>query len=112
LISDIDGQVQINNGRVDVVSVLNIAGDVGYGTGNIDFTGSVFVEGTVLHGFSVKASENIEIKGALEGANIEAGGDVNLLGGVKGVGKSIIKACIRTCSAADTLLWTARKGFW
>jgi uncharacterized protein (DUF342 family) len=40
----------------------------------------------------VKATENVEVRGAVEGANIEAGGDVNLLGGIKGMGKSVIQA--------------------
>ncbi|MCL2702284.1 MAG: FapA family protein [Defluviitaleaceae bacterium] len=92
LTSDIDGQIQINSGRVDVLPSLIIQGDVGYTTGNIDFTGSVQIEGTILTGFSVKATENVEVFAALEGANIEAGGNVSLIGGVKGVGKSIIKA--------------------
>jgi len=92
LTADIDGQIQVNNARVDVVASLHINGDVNFQTGNIDFTGSVFIEGTVFNGFTVKATENIEVKGAIEGADIDAGGNINLLGGVKGVGKSVIKA--------------------
>lgn len=92
LIADIDGQIQINGGRVDIAPILVIPGDVGYTTGNIEFTGSVYVEGTILTGFFVNATGDVDVKGAVEGANIEAVGNVNLIGGIKGVGKSVIKA--------------------
>ena len=92
LISDVDGQIQINGGRVDVAPVLTISGDVGFATGNIDFSGSVDIQGTVMSSFFVKATGDVTVKGALEGADIEADGNITLLGGLKGVGKSVIKA--------------------
>jgi uncharacterized protein (DUF342 family) len=69
-----------------------IPGDVGNETGNLDFTGTIFIEGAIQPGFTVKASEGVEVKGAVEGAFIESGGNIYLFGGVKGMGKAVIKA--------------------
>lgn len=92
LVSDLDGQIVIENGRVSVIPVLEIRGDVGNETGNIDFSGSVYVEGVIHADFIVKAGGSVDVKGAVEGGHIEAGGDINLIGGIKGMGKSIIRA--------------------
>jgi uncharacterized protein (DUF342 family) len=92
LFAEISGQIQVEGGRVNVNPILLISGDVGNETGNLDFTGTIIVEGTVQPGFSVKATEGVDVKGAVEGAYIESGGDIALFGGVKGTGKAVIKA--------------------
>jgi uncharacterized protein len=88
----IDGQPVLKGKTVFVEPVLVIQGDVDYSVGNINFKGSVKILGSVVSGFSVKATENIEIEGVVEDCFIEAGSDVSVKGGVLGADKGSIKA--------------------
>ena len=65
--------------------------DVGVGTGNIDFVGSVEISGGVEAGFIVKASGDIQIAGGVAGAEIE-GRNVFVSGGITGQGRGKITA--------------------
>jgi len=53
-------------------------------TGNINFTGSVIIDGDVTEGMKVIASGDVTIGGFVESAIIEAGGDVTISGGIIG----------------------------
>lgn len=53
-------------------------------TGNINFTGSVIIDGDVNEGMKVIASGDVTIGGFVESAIIEAGGDVTISGGIIG----------------------------
>jgi uncharacterized protein (DUF342 family) len=53
-------------------------------TGNINFTGSVIIDGDVTEGMKVIASGDITIGGFVESAIIEAGGDITISGGIIG----------------------------
>jgi uncharacterized protein (DUF342 family) len=88
----IDGQVCYAEGKVNVFSVYEVRGDVDTTTGNISFLGNVVVKGNVLSGFSIEASGNVEIWGVVEGATIEAGGDIILKRGMQGMGKGYLKS--------------------
>ena len=90
--SQISGQLVISGKTIGVTSVLNIKGDVGYETGNIDFEGSVIVSGNVLSGFKIIAAGNVEVKGVVEAAEINAGGAINLYGGLQAQGKGTLKS--------------------
>lgn len=91
LLSDVDGHVMMVEGKIFVSNVYQVE-NVGIGTGNIDFEGSVQVNGNVLNGFRVKAGGNVEVKGVVEGAEIEAGGDIIIAMGVNGMGKGRLYA--------------------
>lgn len=58
--------------------------DVNVASGNINFTGSVVIEGDVTEGMKVIASGDITIGGFVESAMIESGGDVTITGGIIG----------------------------
>jgi uncharacterized protein (DUF342 family) len=58
--------------------------NVNIASGNINFTGSVFIEGDVNEGMKVIASGDVTIGGFVESAMIEAGGDVTISGGIIG----------------------------
>lgn len=90
--SAIDGQPILKGKAVFVEPVLVIQGNVDYSIGNINFKGSVKILGHVLTGFSIKATEDIEINGVVEDSFIEAGRDVNIKGGVLGGGEGSVKA--------------------
>jgi len=58
--------------------------DVNVASGNINFTGSVVIEGDVNEGMKVIASGDVTIGGFVESAMVEAGGDVTISGGIIG----------------------------
>ncbi len=92
----VEGAVEWKTGRISVVDRLVIPGDVGVGTGNIDFSGSVIIYGTVHDTFSVVAGKDISILSSMGvGAVhqiISKEGDIFLKGGVYGQGKASIEA--------------------
>jgi uncharacterized protein len=93
ILAAIDGRVLLDtDGRVSVDNVYTVAGDVGPGTGNIIFLGSVVVNGNVCADYRVKASEKIHVKGSVEGALLESGQDITIQGGVFGADKAILQA--------------------
>ena len=91
LLAALDGQVAIVNKRVTVTNLLVIEEDVGPGTGNIDFVGSVRVKGSVMSGFRVKASGSVTVQGILDGS-VEAGGNVSIDNGFNGMASGEIAA--------------------
>lgn len=90
LLADVNGHVTLEGDKVFVSNVLEVV-NVDASTGDIDYDGNVLITGNVLSGFSVKASGNIEVNGIVEGATVEAGGDLTLIHGVQGMGKAILK---------------------
>lgn len=85
------GHVSLVEGKVFVSNVYEVE-NVDNSTGNITYDGSVLVNGNVCTNFSVKASGNIEVKGVVEGATLEAGGDVIITRGMNGMAKGVLKA--------------------
>lgn len=92
LVSGIKGSLTYVNGIVNISEVLVIKGDVGTSTGNINYNGSVSVEGNVVTGFKIIAMGNIEIFGAVEGAEIISDGNVFISKTFNGMNKGIIRA--------------------
>jgi hypothetical protein len=91
LISNVSGHVTLEGEKVFVSNVLELV-DVDASTGDINYDGSVMVKGNVLAGFSVKASEDITVAGIVEGATLDAGGNITLNRGVQGMNKAVIRA--------------------
>jgi uncharacterized protein (DUF342 family) len=79
-----NGQVVYKNGRIYVEEVLFINGDVSLETGNITSLGSVVIAGNVQDNFIVKAAGNVEVKGTVQKALIEAEGDIVVRQGISG----------------------------
>ncbi|HPU78704.1 MAG TPA: FapA family protein, partial [Thermosynergistes sp.] len=92
LLAAMDGHVSIREGKIDVLPVYEIKGDVDYGVGNVDFVGTVIVRGTVREGFVVMASGDIQVDGAVEGAKLKSGGSIVVKGGISGMGKGELSA--------------------
>ncbi len=87
--AEIDGCIVVENNKVSVLPIAVINGDVNYDTGNIDFNGSVHINGSVITGFSVKAKGDVIVEKSVEDATIEADGDITVKEGV--VGKEYVK---------------------
>ncbi len=93
LIAKTAGQVVIDEReRIQVLPVHEVKGDVDLSTGNIDFIGNVIISGDVTEGFSIKAAGNVEVRGNVSIADIEADGDVIIQHGFIGKNKSKINA--------------------
>ena len=84
LLADKTGHIEFEGNKFSVKILLDIPGDVDYGTGNIDYDGDVHIHGDVRATFAVKASGNVIIDGLVEAAKIEAGGDILVSCGVLG----------------------------
>ena len=92
LIADIEGQAVREGNKVSVTPVHKVQGDLDLDVGNIDFVGSVVITGDVQEGFSIKAEHNIEVKGKVFAAHLEAGGGVKIHQGFIGKDKGEIEA--------------------
>ena len=90
LTSDINGHVSLVEDKVFVSDVMELD-NVNTATGNIDYEGSVLVLGNVCENFSVKAGGSVEVRGVVEGAYIEAEGDIIIARGMNGMGKGVLK---------------------
>jgi len=92
ILAEINGQVILANGKVNVEKVLTVEGDVNLKVGNIEFLGTVIITGNVEDGFSVKASGNIEVKGTVSKAVLDAEGDIIIYQGINGKGGGKIRS--------------------
>lgn len=71
-----DGHLVFKNGSFCVETTVTISGDVDVSVGNIDFIGDVIIKGGVCEGFKVSSNANITVSGEVNGATLEAGGDI------------------------------------
>jgi len=79
--AQIDGQPHLDAmGTVTICPELKIKGDLGFETGDVIFDGNVVVEGIVKQGFKVKGA-SLTAK-AIEGAEIDLTGDLNVSFGI------------------------------
>ncbi|HEX2946522.1 MAG TPA: FapA family protein [Clostridia bacterium] len=86
LYSRLSGAVNYTGGRISVSNHLEINGDVGVSTGNIKFDGYLTVKGTILDGFYVEATRDIEINsdlglGKIKGL-VSTNGSIYIKGGI------------------------------
>lgn len=82
--ADFDGKIELRNDRLTVSHVYEIIGDADLSVGNIDFRGDVIVHGNVCSGIKIKAVGSITVDGLVEQADLWAGGDIVLRGGMMG----------------------------
>lgn len=75
--------------RVDPVLWLQ---SVDVGTGHIQFAGTVIVAGDVAGGLRIDADRDVIVTGTVEAAEIRAGGNVELRGGMVGQGSGLVAA--------------------
>jgi uncharacterized protein (DUF342 family) len=83
LVSEKVGLPKLINNGMEVDEVYKIK-DVTVATGNINFTGSVIIEGDVTEGMKVTASGDITVGGFVESATLQSGGDITISGGIIG----------------------------
>ena len=87
IVSTINGEPSLANNKVSVHEVHEIKGDVNFKSGNINFLGSVVIQGNVESGFKVEAEGDVTIYGNVDSADIKAGGNIFIKGGISGMDK-------------------------
>lgn len=92
LVAEIDGKLEYDDHNVYINSVYTVSGDLDSSIGNIDFIGSVVVNGSIHSGFTIKAGGSVEVRGPVDDAVIIAGGDIILSYGIQGTEKSKLVA--------------------
>jgi uncharacterized protein (DUF342 family) len=76
------GLVQEKRGRIGVETTMEVPGNLDYSVGNVNFAGSILVRGNVADLFKVVASEDIYVGGAIEAADLNAGHNLEVHGGI------------------------------
>ena len=87
----VDGHVTLVDDKVFVSDVFEVK-NVDSTTGNLDFEGSIQVNGDVMANFEVKAGGNVIVSGLVEDAKIVAGGNIIIAKGMNGSSKGYLKA--------------------
>ncbi|UII57436.1 FapA family protein [Cytobacillus spongiae] len=87
-----DGQVSFMSKSISVNPIFEVRGDLDLRTGNIDFIGNVTINGNVPTGFRIKAGGDIRIFGLVEGAHLEAQGNILISGGITGANRGFVQA--------------------
>lgn len=90
----VDGHATLgaDGATITVQPIFEVNGDVGTGTGHIEFLGTVIVRGSIRHGYKVKAGQDVEVHGGIDGGTVEAGGSVTVKFGIQGAGRGVVKA--------------------
>jgi len=96
LVSKINGAVNYSDGKISVSNHLEINGDAGVATGNIKFDGYITIHGTVNDGYSVEATNDIEINSPYGLGNIKSlvstNGSIYIKGGISAKNRVEIRA--------------------
>ncbi|MCH5270202.1 MAG: DUF342 domain-containing protein [Lachnospiraceae bacterium] len=86
-----DGMIKLRDTRIDISKKL-ILEEITTATGNLDFDGSIVIQGKVGSGVRIKATDDIMIEGSVGAAMIECGGSIILKQGMNSAGKGYIRA--------------------
>lgn len=92
LLASLDGILTFANGVFRVDPLLIIKADVDNAIGNLDMVGDILIYGDVREGYSVVASGNITVQGMVEGAQLNAGGDIRVSLGINGNKNGYVQA--------------------
>ena len=84
LIAEVDGTVTFDGDKIAVIKLLEIKGDVGVETGNIDFQGEVVVNGNVTSGYKISCEGDLTVNGVVEGAELISHGNITISRGIQG----------------------------
>ncbi len=76
IIAQTDGNINFKHNAFSIEQVVTIQGDVDASVGNITFIGDVIVKGEVLEGFKISSNANIVVAGNVNGASLEADGNI------------------------------------
>ncbi len=83
IIALIDGNAYVKAGAVHMEPVVTVE-NVNYQTGNLDFIGSIVINGTIVDGFTVNARGSVQVGKCVGRSSITAGNGILLKGGING----------------------------
>ncbi len=84
------GEPTLVAGKLSVLPIYELKGDVNFDSGNVIFSGNLVIRGNVENGFKVEAEGDVTIYGNVDTADVKAGGNLLIQGGVSGMDKSEI----------------------
>lgn len=84
LVALTSGNLIFEQGVFRIRPTLVVEKNVDYSTGNLDFVGDIIIRGDICAGFSVHTTGTVTVDGAVEGAIVEAGGDIIITKGGTG----------------------------
>jgi uncharacterized protein (DUF342 family) len=87
VIARLDGILECERGMLKVSRLFEIRGSVDFGTGNVDFDGTVVVREGVRDRFKVTATGDVVVAGLIEAAEIDCGHDLRCRQGMAGKGR-------------------------
>lgn len=90
-IASMDGKIEYKGGGLEITNIL-VQDSVTQATGKVEFNGSIYVGGEVGDGAIIHAEKDILVDGFVEGAVLEAGGDIILRRGSNGDGRGKLTA--------------------
>jgi uncharacterized protein len=90
IIATSGGEPTMVNGKVTILPIHELKGDVNFDTGNINFSGNLVIKGNVESGFKVEAEGDVTIYGNVDTADVKSGGNLLIQGGISGMDKSEI----------------------
>lgn len=91
LLAKVSGHVALVDDMVFVSDVYEVE-NVDNSTGNIEYEGSVQINGNVISNFTVNVKGNVVVNGVVEGATINAGGNIIIARGMNGMNKGALYA--------------------
>ncbi len=92
LIADKNGELIYDERKIEVRDAHLVKGDIDMSQGNVKFSGSVQITGTVRSGFSVFSGGDIMIGEGVECALLSAEGSISIKQGIIGAGKAVLRA--------------------
>jgi uncharacterized protein (DUF342 family) len=87
IIAQVDGLLEYEHGVLKVSRLFEIRGSVDFGTGNVDFDGTVVVREGVRDRFKLEATEDVVVDGLIEAASINCGRNFTCHQGMAGKGR-------------------------
>ncbi len=86
------GEIFYNGNILEVKDKLIFDSNINQQTGNINFSGSVQISGSVKNGLSIFSGGDIKIGGMVEGALLSSNGSIFIVGGVRGENKAVLRS--------------------
>lgn len=90
--ANVSGHVSLVEDKVFVSNTYEVPTDVGPATGDIKYDGNVTVKGNVIAGYKIETSGDIVVYGVVEGAVLNAGGNIVLKRGIQGMNRGVLNA--------------------
>ena len=89
--ADINGQLIIDKGVLNVQDNLVVKGAIDYHTGHIVFPGDVSIDGPVSDGFKIFSGGSVTIKQTFDVTEVITKADLTVAGGIIGRGRALVK---------------------